>query len=186
MRRPRLSPQRVVLLALAFSVGSAIAAEPPGISAALKPATDRAPAPASVLDDGAGKHVALADYRGNVVLVDFWATNCGGCVKEIPWFIELGDTFKGAGLTVVGVSMEIPYEGLKDAEEGWTRVRPWVRSHNVDYPVVMGDDGVMKAYLGEALPVTYLVDRHGRIAAQYPGVVDRANLETNIRALLNE
>jgi peroxiredoxin len=175
-----------VILALALSVGPAIAAEPPGIGAQLQPVANRAPAPAFVLDNGAGKNVALADFRGEVVLVDFWATECGGCVKEIPWFIEIGDVFKSAGLAVIGVSMDIAYEGLKDAKEGWAKVRPWVQAHKVGYPVVMGDDVAMKAYSIEALPVTYLVDRNGRIAAKYPGVVDRENLETNIRALLKE
>jgi len=186
VRRSIRSRKCLLVLALAFSVGSAVAAEPPGLSAPLQPAADRAPAPAFVLDDGAGKNVALADYRGKVVLVDFWATECGGCVKEIPWFIEIGDVFKTAGLAVVGVSMDIAYEGLKDANEGWAKVRPWVQAHKVRYPVVMGDDVAMKAYSIEALPVSYLVDRNGRIAAKYPGVVDRENLETNIRALLKE
>ena len=177
-----------LLLAAALAVGAAssMADEAPGISSALEPASARTAASAFVLDNGAGKKVALSDYRGKVVVLDFWATECGGCVKEVPWFIALADTYKNAGLVALGVSMEIQYSGLKSADEGWSRVKPWVQSHNVPYPVVMADDGVVKAYAIQALPVTYLVDRNGRIAATYAGLVDRQNIEANIQALLKE
>ena len=56
----------------------------------------------------------------------------------------------------------------------------------MDYPILMGDDGITKRYSVNALPVTYLIDRHGRLAATYPGLVDRANLEANIKTLLAE
>lgn len=82
--------------------------------------------------------------------------------------------------------MEVQYAGLKSADEGWSKVKPWVQSHRVDYPVVMGDDRVVKAYEIQALPITHLVDRNGRIAATYDGVVDRENIEANIQALLKE
>ena len=174
-------------VALAIAVGSsAVADEVPGVRVALQPAINRPSAPAFVLDNGASKNVALSDYRGKVILLDFWATECGGCVKEIPWFIELVHAYQNSGLVAVGVSMEIQYSGLKNADEGWVKVKPWVRSHDVDYPVVMADDHVVKAYEIQALPVTYLVDRSGRIAAAYPSLVDRENIEANIQALLKE
>jgi len=172
--------------ALAVSVGPSLADEAPGVRSALEPAGGRTLAPAFVLDNGAGKNVALADYRGKVVLLDFWATECGGCVKEIPWFVDLTRTYAGAGLVALGVSMEIQYAGLKSVDEGWSKVKPWVKSHDVPYPVVMADAGVAKAYAIQALPVTYLVDRNGRIAATYEGLVDRQNIDANIQALLKE
>jgi peroxiredoxin len=163
-----------------------MADDAPGVRAALQPPSARAPASAFVLHNGAGKNVALSDYRGKVVVLDFWATECGGCVKEIPWFIALARKYETAGLVAVGVSMEVQYAGLKSADEGWSKVKPWVQSHRVDYPVVMGDDRVVKAYEIQALPITHLVDRNGRIAATYDGVVDRENIEANIQALLKE
>jgi peroxiredoxin len=163
-----------------------MADQAPGVRAALHAPTDRAPASAFKLDNEAGKSIALSDYRGKVVVLDFWATECGGCVKEIPWFIALAHKYDAAGLVAVGVSMEVQYSGLKNADEGWNRVKPWVQSHRVDYPVVIADDGVVKAYEIEALPVTYLVDRNGRIAATYAGLVDREDIENNIQALLRE
>jgi hypothetical protein len=87
---------------------------------------------------------------------------------------------------VVGISMDILYEDLKGPAEAWELVNPFVKTHDVDYPILMGDDGITKRYSVEALPVTYLIDNRGRIAAKYVGIVDRSNLEANIRALLVE
>src|ERR1044071_9193503 len=161
-----IGKQALLLAAVLFvGVGSSTADEPPGIRSSLEPAGARTAAPAFVLDNGAGKNVALADYRGKVVVLDFWATECGGCVKEIPWFIELTRAHASAGLVALGVSMEIQYSGLKNADEGWSRVKPWVKAHDVPYPIVMADAAVVKAYAIESLPVTYLLDRKGRVAA---------------------
>jgi peroxiredoxin len=139
-----------------------------------------------VLLDAAGKSVSLADFKGKPLLLDLWATNCGGCIKEIPFFIELHRTYAAKGLAVVGISMDILYEDLKGPAEAWNLVTPFVRTRKVDYPILMGDDGITKRYSVDALPVTYLIDRRGRIAAKYVGVVERADLESNVRALLAE
>ena len=87
---------------------------------------------------------------------------------------------------MVGLSMDILYEDLKGPAEAWSLVNPFVQSHKVNYPILMGDDGITKRYAVEALPVTYLIDKRGKIAATYVGVVDRANIEQNIKALLAE
>ncbi len=143
-------------------------------------------APAFGLKDATGRTVRLADYRRRVVLVNFWATTCGGCVKEMPWFMEFSRTYKGKGLSVLGLSMEVPYSDLKTADEGWQRVKPFVLAKGVNYPVLMADEVTWSGYSIGAMPATFLVDRQGRIAATYVGVVDRGNIEANIRALLNE
>jgi len=75
---------------------------------------------------------------------------------------------------------------LKGPAEAWSLVNPFVKASKIDYPILMGDDGITKRYSVNALPVTYLIDRRGRIAAKYVGVVDRANIEANIKALLAE
>jgi len=101
-------------------------------------------------------------------------------------FIEVAKAYESRGLATIGVSEDIAYADLKNAEEAWNRVRPFVRDHRVPYPVVMGDSLVTTAYDIKALPLTYLVDAKGRVAARYSGVVERANLEANIKALLAE
>lgn len=176
----------VCVAALSLHVASVDTAAAKGVTAAIRPAAERQPAIDFALKDADGTIVRLSDYRGRVVLLDFWATKCGGCVEEIPWFIDITKTWRAKGLATVGVSEDIAYENLKSPDEAWTLVSAFVREHKVPYPVLMGDDQVTKSYDIKALPLTYLVDRRGRVAAVYTGLVDRANLEANIRALVSE
>ena len=153
---------------------------------AVTPPSSRKPAPDFVLLNASGKPVPLSSFKGKPLLLDLWATKCGGCVQEIPSFIEIHHAYANRGLAVVGISMDILYEDLKGPAEAWSLVNPFVEAHKVDYPILMGDDGITKRYSVEALPATYLIDRHGRIAATYVGIVDRVNVEANIQSLLAE
>lgn len=172
------------LFLCAFTMCSLVCAA--DVGTALVPQSTRKPAPEFTLIDAFGQSVSLSKFRGSPMIVDLWATKCGGCVKEIPSFIDINHKYSAKGLTVVGISMDILYEDLKGPTEAWALVKPFVRSHAVDYPILMGDDGITKRYSVEALPVTYLLDSRGRIAAKYVGVVDSANLDANVRALLAE
>ena len=152
----------------------------------VEPQSARKPAPDFVLLDTYGKSVPLSRFKGKPLLLDLWATKCGGCIKEIPTFIEIHQAYGNRGLAVVGISMDILYEDLKGPAEAWSLVNPFVEAHKVDYPILMGDDGITKRYSVNALPVTYLIDRRGRIAATYVGVEERDNIEANIKTLLAE
>jgi len=155
--------------------------------AALTPSAKRKPAPAFQLVTAAGAKTQISGYRGKVVLLNFWATECGGCVLEIPSFIQLEKTYKDKGFTAIGVSMDISYESLKDASQAWARVRPFMAKHGVNYTIAMGDDAISKAYSLNQFPDTYLIDKSGRIAVSYVGlVVNKDNVETNIKSLLAE
>jgi peroxiredoxin len=157
------------------------------IHAQLTPSANRKPAPAFQLLAEDGTKMKISDYRGKVVLLNFWATDCGGCVIEIPSIIEIQEANKDRGFTTVGVSMDISYESLKDANEAWGRVRPFIAKHGVNYPIAMGDDAVSRAYTLNALPATYLIDKSGKIAVAYVGVlINRDNVATNINRLLSE
>lgn len=165
----------------------AVTADQQFVGASIQPPAERKQAPAFRLFDASGKTVSLSDYRGKVVLLDFWATECGGCRIEIPWYIEFERAYGEKRFSVVGVSMDIQYESLKDANEGWGRVRPFVIENKVNYPILMGNDQVSKAYDIKALPATYVIDRNGQIAAMYVGVLaDKADVEANIKSLLAE
>jgi peroxiredoxin len=170
----------VLLLATVASVG----AQTSKIQAILHDAKDRPAAPAFVLKSAAGKAVRLSDFRGKPLVINLWATECGGCKAELPTFVDLSRTYKG--LTVLGVSMDIMYEDLKSADEGWARVKPFLPAHGIQYPIALDDGSVENAFKVTALPATYLIDRSGRVAATYIGVVDPTNLEANIKALLAE
>ncbi|MBV8907253.1 MAG: TlpA family protein disulfide reductase, partial [Acidobacteriia bacterium] len=156
------------------------------VRAAIQPEKDRKVAAGFRLADASGKSISLSTFHGKVILLDFWATECGGCKAEIPWFIEFERVYKSKGLDVIGVSMDVVYEGLKDAKEGWSKVKPFVQTHGVNYPIVMGNNQVLKSYNIDAFPTTYLIDKAGRIAATYVGVVDKANVEGNIKMLIEE
>jgi cytochrome c biogenesis protein CcmG/thiol:disulfide interchange protein DsbE len=148
-------------------------------AASLKPDKDRHTAPDFTLKDADGKTVHLADYKGKVVLLDFWATWCGPCRIEIPWFIDLERKEKDKGFEVLGVSMD---------DNGWEDVKPFLAQMKVNYRVVIGDDDVSKAYGGvEDLPTTFLIDRQGKIAAIHIGLdAGRKEFEDGIQELLQE
>ena len=174
---------RHILICLATACWLLQAAD---ITATLQPKAARKAAPDFALLDASAKSIPLSSFKGKPLVLDLWATKCGGCVKEIPAFIDIHHSYAAKGLAVVGISMDIMYEELSGPAEAWSLVKPFVQSHKVDYPILMGDDGITKRYSVEALPITYLIDRHGKIAATYEGVVDRANLEQNIKALIAE
>jgi peroxiredoxin len=157
------------------------------VHAALISSANRKPAPAFQLVTDSGGKIRISDYRRKVVLLNFWATECGGCVLEIPSFIEIEKAYKDKGFTAIGVSMDILYESLKDANEAWGRVRPFMAKRGINYTIAMGDDAISKAYALNAYPATYLIDKSGRIAVAYVGVVvNKDNVATNIKSLLSE
>ncbi len=156
------------------------------VHAALIAPPARKPAPQFRLVGETGKTAQLSDYQGNVVLLNFWATSCGGCILEIPSLIAIEQSYKDKGFTTVGVSVDISYDGLKNADEAWKRVRPFVADSKINYPILMGNDSVVHAYGVNAYPATFLIDKSGRIAATYAGVVNKHNIEANIQTLLSE
>jgi cytochrome c biogenesis protein CcmG/thiol:disulfide interchange protein DsbE len=145
-------------------------------AAAVKPDQDRKTAPDFTLKDANGKPVRLSDYRGKVVLLDFWATWCDPCAMEIPWFMDLERRNKDHGFEVLGVSMD---------DEGWDVVKPFVAKLGMNYRVLMGNDLTAQLYGGvDSLPTTFLIDREGRIAAVHVGLADRRDFEDGVERLL--
>jgi cytochrome c biogenesis protein CcmG/thiol:disulfide interchange protein DsbE len=147
----------------------------PGVRATIQPVSQRKPAPEFALMDPAGKPVKLADYRGKIVLLNFWATWCGGCKEEMPWYSQFEKTYGSQGFAVIGVSLD---------EDGWGIVKPFLAKTPIPYRIVLGTEATGKTYKVDAMPVSYLIDRQGRIAVSYTGLVDRANIESNIKLML--
>lgn len=147
-------------------------------AASIKPDKDRHVAPDFALKDADGKTVRLSDYKGKVVLLDFWATWCGPCRIEIPWFMDLERKKKDKGFEVLGVAMD---------DNGWEDVKPFLAEMKVNYRVVIGDDATSQAYGGvEDLPTTFLIDKQGKIAAIHIGLGGRKDFEDAVEGLLLE
>ncbi|HTE90451.1 MAG TPA: TlpA disulfide reductase family protein, partial [Terriglobales bacterium] len=127
--------------------------------------------------DSKGASVRLSDYKGKVVLLDFWATWCHGCKTEIPWYMEFQNKYKDKGLAVIGVSMD---------DDGWKSVKPFVEEQKMNYAVVIGNQELAKLYAVDALPVTLLIDRNGKIAVSHAGMVEKDAFEKEIQALLQD
>ena len=126
-----------------------------------------------------GKPVTLADYKGKVVLLDFWATWCPPCRKEIPGFIELYNTYKSRGLVVIGVSM--------DDTEDIADVKRFAEQLKIDYPILLGfgrDDDLKPAFGELPLPTSFVIARDGRICARHDGLTAKEQVEREIAALL--
>ena len=169
---PQVLAQRCVDCSLA--VWQSLSAAPPAQND-LKPESARKPAPDFSLADASGKQVKLSDTKGKVVLLNFWATWCGGCQTEIPWFIDLNNRYKGAGLNVIGVALD---------DDGYKSVTPYVKEKKVNYTIVVGPQSLAKQYAVEAMPVTLLIDREGKIAATHVGLITKAEYQAEIETLL--
>ena len=145
----------------------------------------RAVAPDFTLQTVEGPAISLRQHRGKVVLVNFWATWCAPCRREIPWLMDLQKSF-ATQLVVLGVAMD---------EQGRGVVGPWVQRerfalggapHAVNYPILIGTDAVADAYQIESLPATFLIGPDGALVRRIDGPFELASLERAVRALVGK
>ena len=134
------------------------------------------PAPSFTLKSVDGKTVSLADYKGKAVLLNFWATWCGPCKLEMPWLIEMQKKYASQGFTVLGIS----------EDDGSTKeVSDFMAKMGVDYPVLMYDDQLNKAYGGiDYLPTSYYIGRDGKVIVESGGLISESEMEANIQKIL--
>lgn len=135
-------------------------------------------APDFALQDMNGDNVRLSDFRGKAIVLNFWATWCPPCRREIPWFIALQKQYGPQGLQVIGVSMDAT---------GTAAVEGFVKRTHMNYPVLKGDDHVASLYGGaEMLPTTYYIARDGRVVSSVTGLISESEVEKNIREALRQ
>jgi peroxiredoxin len=162
-------------LGVAFLIGST---GPSKTVSSLRSLAERQPAPDFRLTDSRGTPIRLFDYTGKVVLLNFWATWCGPCKLETPWFEEFEKEYSDLGFAFLGVSMD---------DDGWKAVRPFMAQAKMNYLVMLGDDATTSRYGGiDSLPETFLIDRKGRIAARHLGLAAKKTYEEGIVELLRQ
>jgi len=133
------------------------------------------PAPEFKLTGLDGKPVILADFRGKVILLNFWATWCGPCRAEIPDLVELQDKYKER-MQIIGLAVD---------DDDREAVQKFVTHYGVNYPVAFANDEIRTVYGGiPALPTSFLLDTEGRVVQKHEGLRDPLLYETEIRALL--
>ncbi|MGB6133990.1 MAG: TlpA disulfide reductase family protein [Acidobacteriaceae bacterium] len=167
MHRFSSFPLRIVALGAVIAAGCAPACAQQSLLNRRAPEFSRS--------DLRGAHIDLAQYRGKVVLLNFWATWCGPCRIEMPRFIQWQKTYAAQGLQVLGVSID----------DSVAPVGPFVQKLQVNYPVVMGDAHLGDLYGGVyGVPVTFLIDRQGIVRARFDGEPDLGALESAVQKLL--
>ncbi len=130
-------------------------------------------APDFSLESLDGKTTRLSDFRGKAVLLNFWATWCGPCKIEMPWFVELQNQYAAQGFQIVGVAMD-------DASK--EDIAKFAKDMGVNYPILIGKEAVGDQYGGvPALPESFMIGRDGKIVDKMIGLHGKAEIEDAIK-----
>lgn len=122
-----------------------------------------------------GKEIKLSDYKGKIVILDFWATWCGPCRRGVPELISIQKEFKD-DVVIIGISL--------DAESTKDDIKPFMKEMGINYPIVYGDDKVVTDFGGiEAIPTSFVIDRQGNIVDQHVGLVSKDVFTNKIKEL---
>ena len=152
-------------------------AEEPNDADGDEPHLDGKVAPAFSLVSLDGKKVSLSDYKGRAVLVNFWATWCGPCKVEMPWFEELQKQYAGQGLVILGLTA--------DPDAGKDEIAKVAHKSGVTYPILLADDKVEGAYGGvDVLPMSFYIDRNGIVVEETAGLGPKDEIEAHIKKAL--
>ena len=150
-----------------------------GQSAGMIPIAQRESTPNLTLPQLGGGQWMLSDHRGQVVLMNFWATWCEPCRDELPDLLQVIRAAGPRGLSAVGVSMDT-------GPAAHAQVQQFVAQYRLPYPIAFPDATMSIGAEGIGVPTTVLLDKQGRRATTYVGEVDKATLARDVAALLTE
>jgi peroxiredoxin len=142
------------------------------------PQGDFQKAPAFTLLDVDGKPISLKDFEGKVTLINFWATWCLPCRREMPELVELYNQYKAAGFEMIAISL--------DDEKTRKDVVPFMTEFGMNFTVLLADGGVQKDYQLFGLPSTFVLDRAHRIRFSHVGAQPKTLFEAEVKTLLVE
>jgi thiol-disulfide isomerase/thioredoxin len=135
------------------------------------------PAPDFTLESLDGKDMRLSDFHGKAVLLNFWATWCGPCKIEMPWFVDFQKEYGPQGLQIVGVAMD---------DSSKEDIAKFAKDMGVNYPVLLGKEAVGDEYGGvPALPESFFIGRNGKIVDKIIGLKGKAEIEDSIKKALD-
>ncbi len=132
-------------------------------------------APDFTLQDLNGKNIKLSDYRGKVVLLDFWATWCPPCRASIPGLEKIHKAYKDKGLVILAVSLD---------QGGWDSVKSFTTEYGITYIVLKGTDDVSEKYQVRTIPMLLVLDKEGQIKKRYLGFGNDEDLTNDIKSIL--
>ena len=134
------------------------------------------PAPDFELQTLDGKSMKLSDLRGKAVLLNFWATYCGPCKIEMPWFVQMQNEYGPQGLQIIGVAMD---------DASTSDIAKFAKEMGVNYPILLGKESVGVSYGGvDVLPTTFFIDRNGKVTGREFGLQSRSVFVDNIKKAL--
>src|SRR5579862_2482526 len=172
------NPLALVVVALVVALGLYVGyhhARKAGSTAGVRAGLSK-PAPDFSLESLDGKTMRLSDLRGKAVLLNFWATWCGPCKIEMPWFVDLQKQYGDQGLQIVGVAMD-------DASK--EDIAKFAKDMGVNYPILIGKESVGDEYGGvPALPESFLIARDGKIVDKIIGLRGKAEIEDAVKKAL--
>ena len=144
------------------------------------------PAPPFTLEDLSGKKVSLADFKGQALAINFWATWCAPCKVETPWLIDLRNRYAAQGFEVLAISADDIDRGAPaKLNEEKQEIARFVQRMHMPYPVLIDGGSISEPYGGlDALPTTFFLDRNGTVVAAQLGMTTKDELERNIKKAL--
>jgi len=141
---------------------------------------EKGPYPPNYLESQT-ESLKLSDYKGKIVILDFWATWCPPCRKGIPDLIELKNEYKDKDVEIIGVSLD----GITRGGQTAAKVEPFIEEYGINYPIIRGDEQIVYSFGGiRSIPTSYVIDKEGNVISRYEGLIPKSQYVKDIESIL--